>query len=189
MPTPAGHYDALVAAWSALPQPSSDTDTATVLSNLATLNARTVPGPARDVSAAEVVGELALDGSLLAIEAYAAAPPAGANAVAVAGAKLLTQIAMNQSPITSFRMSDPTTAAKLAAMLDAMVADATSGLTAANRDAVVALSQTTLPWRNAPVASGGAGLTGSRINAWDLVGAGLISEALGEASEVAAQQG
>jgi hypothetical protein len=129
------YYDALVAKWPTL---TGDTD-----QRLAALAALTVPGPTVDVPISSVEGALGLAGSLTAIEDWlATAPPA--SLARTAARELLRAIA---SPhIQTFQMSDPTVAAMLAGMLQALVDAGPQLLTQAQVDGLLAMARTHLPW-------------------------------------------
>lgn len=142
------YYDALVAKWATL--------AGTTAEKLAAIDALTLAGPNQDVRATAVVGYLALAGKLAGLQAYAAS----ASTSAPAGVAAKQFFALLSIPsFTAFEMSDPTVYQAVEAWLNAWAADSATGITADNVAAILALAATTLPWWQAPVASGGGGLT------------------------------
>jgi hypothetical protein len=133
------YFDALRAQWTTLP--AGDTPA----QKLAAINALTLAGPAVDVPVGEVAGYLALQGKLSALQAYAASPPAGANATAVVAAKELVTL-LGAPSVSVFRMSDAATATAVRNFLNALTADAATGITAQDVAALLGLAATTLPW-------------------------------------------
>jgi len=144
------YYDALAAKWATL--------AGTTEEKLAAINAITIDGPKIDVPISAVVAYLALSGKLAALQAYAAAPPANAEAQAlIAARELVALIASPNAP--PFRMSQATVYAKVQAFLAALAADAASGVTAEDQNALLALAATTIPWwqsagYSAPIGTG-----------------------------------
>lgn len=152
------YHDALIAEWKTLPQA---TDIAGIAANLAAINSKTVI--AADVPVAQVIEYLAvMRGNLAPLRIYAASNPQAIHAAHFVD--LLT--------VPVLRMSEPAVAAAITAMLDALVADEKTGITAEDRNAILGMAA--VPWHNAPVELGGAGLTGHYVNAWDLFNSGRV---------------
>jgi len=148
-------YTALASLWATLP--AGDTTE----QKLAAVNAMSVAGPKQDVPVGEVVGYLALQGKLSALQDYAAAKTGQAQAV-IAARELATLLAAPS--VSTFRMSDETTYGAIAAFLNALAGDAASGITAADVTALLALAQAPdISWCRAngypDAAQGGGGLT------------------------------
>jgi hypothetical protein len=122
------------------------------LARLATLNARTVPGPGRDVPCVEVFALLATSGAYLTLQAFAAGSYTGdaTHDHALVAAKLLTAT-LNNPNTPTFRMTDPGTNAAMARSLGALLAQETAvpgstGITQEVHDSLMALDATTIPW-------------------------------------------
>ncbi len=116
------------------------------------LNAMMVPGPAADVSAADVSAYLLLGGEFFTVEAFAAGAPTGdaAHDGALLAAKSLVAILSLPQP-PAFQMSNPAVAAKVQAMVGALLAQETAvpnstGMTQALHDGLLALAQPLVPW-------------------------------------------
>lgn len=153
------YYDALVAKWATL--------TGTTAEKLAAVNALTVAGPNIDVPASEVIGYLALNGKLSALQAYAASPPSGATAGAVTAAKEL--IALFSLPtFATFQMSNSIVYGGVSQFLGALASDPASGVTSQDEASLLAMAATALPWWQS------AGYT-SPINENDLAAAGGLA--------------
>jgi hypothetical protein len=133
----ASYYDALTTKWATLSGTTND--------KLVAINALTVAGPAKDVSASSVIGYLALNAKLSGLLAYAAAPPQGAQAVTVVAAKELAAL-LSMPSFTTFYLSDPQVAAGVQVFLNALAGDAATGIAAADVTALLALGNTTIPW-------------------------------------------
>lgn len=174
------NYTALTAKWAALP---TATTGAEVSANLATIAALTVAGPTVDVSVSSVVGYLLVAQKAVALSEYAATPPTGAVAAAVAAARELVMAMTATHAPPTLTTSQPATLAAIEAMLSALASDPLSGITTTDQAALVSLAQTTIPWWTASVAQGGAGLT-SAPNVHDLIGAGLITEVFAQAQGI-----
>jgi hypothetical protein len=125
------YYDALVSLWATLP--AGDTTD----QKLAAVNAMTVAGSKQDVPVGEVVGYLALQGKLSALQDYAAAKVGAAQPV-MAARELVTLLATPS--VTSFRTSDPAAYATISGFLTALAGDANSGITSADAAALLALA-------------------------------------------------
>lgn len=131
------YYDALVAQWA--------TVTGTTAQKLAAINAQTIAGPKVDVPISSVIAYLALNGKLATLQAYGASPPATANAQALIAAREL--VALMTSPnAPPFRMSESSVFSAVQGFLQALTADAATGVTAADQSALLALANTTIPW-------------------------------------------
>jgi hypothetical protein len=162
------YYDALVAKWATL--------SGTTAQKLAAINALTVAGPIVDVRVSAVVGYLGVNAKMSGLQSYAANAVAGQNGAtttSVIAARELVAI-MNCPNAPAFQMSNPTIYAAMETMLEALVADSTSGITAGDQAALLALAATSIPWWSAPVAQGGGGLSGP-ISEADLEAAGGLS--------------
>ena len=170
------NYSHLVAAWNSTALPSGVTGTPlgsamTTAQKLAAINAWTMAGPTADVQPSQVVAYLALNGRLAALLKYAATPPG--TAAGLAAANLAAVLAMGtNAPV--FNTSQANVYAAIEAMLNALISDASSGLIADDASNLLALAQTRIPWWQASVAAGGAGLT-SLITSDDLVAAGDLT--------------
>jgi acetylornithine deacetylase/succinyl-diaminopimelate desuccinylase-like protein len=159
------YYAALIAKW--------DTLTGTTAEKLAAINALVVAGPTLDVPVSALVGYLGLNLKLAKLQAYAANPPSGSGPEAVAVAQeVISLIASPNAP--GFGTSDPAILATVTALLEALVADANTGLTSADQAAILALAATSVPWWQASVADGGAGLS-SPVTQADLDAAGGLT--------------
>jgi hypothetical protein len=148
------YYDALVAEWATL---SAGNSTA---QKLAAINAMTVAGPNLDVAVSAVVGYLALNGKLSALQKYAASPPA--TEAGIAGAELVALLMCPNAP--AFRMSEVATYAAVSAFLNALADDSNSGIAANDVTSLLALAVgPTVTWCQAngypDAALGGGGLT------------------------------
>lgn len=154
------YYDALAAKWATL--------SGTTTEKLSAINTLTVAGSNADVSVSSVLGYLALNGKLSNLLAYAASPPAGANAQAVVAAKEVSAL-FSTASFTTFAMSNAAIYAGVQGFISALVADAANtGITAADMSALLALAATTMPWWQS------AGYTSS-FNTNDLAAAGGLS--------------
>lgn len=116
------------------------------------LNAIMVPGPAQDVSAADVSAYLLLGGEFFTVEAFAAGALTGdaTHDSALMAAKSLVAILSLPQPPT-FQMSNPAVAAKVGAMVGALLAQekaaaGSTGMTQALHDGLLALAQPLVPW-------------------------------------------
>ncbi|MFI5020754.1 MAG: hypothetical protein ACHQRJ_03735 [Alphaproteobacteria bacterium] len=130
-------YDALCAAWAKLD--------GTTAEKLAALNTMKVAGPAVDVPVGQVVYYLALRGKFSIMQDYASGKIAGSSAEARTAARELLTL-LTTPGIAALRLSDPITADAIDAFLAVLVADGASGVTAADRTALLAFGQTTLTW-------------------------------------------
>lgn len=153
------YYDALIAKWATL--------TGTTADKLAQINALTAPGPIIDVPVSAIVSYLALNGKLATLTAYAASPPQGANTTAIIAAKEL--VALIASPNAGpFRMSISAVYSGVHTFLDALVSDASTGITAADETKILALAQPQIPWWQS------SGYPGP-LNQYDLQAAGGLT--------------
>lgn len=167
-------YSALIDHWKSLPQAARG-DYRAIADNLKSLNTATVQGPRVDVPTSEVIGYLAMNVKLIAIQSYAGNPPDGADPKAVVVAKELV-VLLTTPNLPLFRTSDPAVFAAISNLLKQLVADPASGITEDDRTALLSMSDgPILDWHKTPVDQGGAGLVGHYVNAWDLFNAGLIS--------------
>lgn len=133
------YYDALAAKWAEL--------SGTTPEKLAALNAETVPGPRVDVTVPAVIGRLMISGAYLGLAKFAQDAFIGeaAHDAALGSAKMLmAQISIPNAP--GFNMSDAENYAAIAGMMAAMVAYPSSGMSAALRDDLLGLCETTRPW-------------------------------------------
>lgn len=173
-------YATLTAAWNSTTLPAGVTGTPLTAqmspqAKLAALQGWVLAGPMIDVPVGKVAGYLMRNGKEAGLASYATTPPTGASPVAVGAAKMLVQMCNNQSPVTSFEMSDPTTAGEVEAMLTALVADTNTGLTATDQTVIIGYATgPTLPWAQTPAAEGGGDLPG-QLSAMDLTAAGLAT--------------
>jgi hypothetical protein len=146
------YYTALIAAWNGATQPPTGvTGTALISSmttaqKLAAVNNWAVPGPNADVPVSAVVGYLGLQGKLSGLQAFAANPPSGdTNTEAILAAKeLVAIIGCPNAP--DFGMSNSAYYSTIQGMLNALAADASSGITATDVTNLLALAATTVPW-------------------------------------------
>lgn len=166
-------YTSLIAAWNSNELPSGIvgiplTSEMTIDQKLAAINGWKIPGPDVDVPVSKIAGYLMRTGKWIQLATFATSPPEGANPIAIAGAKMLTQICSNQSPITTFEMSDSTTASQIRAMLTAIIEENTPGLTLNDQNTILAYAAGPLQewWLSVHL------LSPPNVN--DLVAAGLI---------------
>lgn len=117
--------------------------TGTVAQNLAAINALSVPGPAIDVPASQVVRYLSVKGKLAGLLKYAASPPAIEAGLAAAELAAVLAMGGNAPP---FYMSQAADNAAISAMLSALAADAASGVALDDVTALLALSTPPIPW-------------------------------------------
>lgn len=132
------NYAPLTAIWPNV----SGTDDPT---KLATLNAMTAAGQARDVSVSAIVGYLGLQGKLKPLINYAATP--GTTAIAAAAAVAEALVTLLQSPnAPGFQMSNATVYTTVSGMLATLASDPLSGITATDQTNLLALAAATAPW-------------------------------------------
>jgi hypothetical protein len=131
---------------------------------MAALNAESLPGPDRDVLAAETASLIAAHGAQLKLRVLAGGQFTGdaTHDHAVAAARLLTRAIDERG--TVIPAGDAGIAAGMIECLDALVAQdaadaGSTGFTSELRDAIVGLAKTTIPWwksagYSSPVSSG-----------------------------------
>ena len=119
-------------------------------------------GPAQDVPIIAVVNYLALAGKLVALQAYAASPPA--TPAGAAAAAFFALVRIDAADIV--QMSNPVVYAAVQGWLDAWAGDANTGITGADVAAILGLAATFVPWWQS------AGFA-SPLNLNDVAAAGL----------------
>jgi hypothetical protein len=178
------YYDALVTAWNNATQPPPGitgtglTGGMTTAQKLAAVNGWTVAGPNRDVLVTSVVSYLSLRGLLTGIEDWLlqVAPPPNVPAnlvMARVAPKELLRV-FNMPQITTFQMSDAVVYAQIKALLDALAANPPALLSAQNEADLLALASAAIPWWQATITQGGAGLN-SPVSMNDLAAAGGLA--------------
>ncbi len=139
---------AIGTAWSALsPAPVS------LVVGCATLNAQMAP-KAIDVSVQAVAAYLGANMKLATFMAWAAAPPAGASAMAVGAAAELAFAFEHAQLVPNFAMSLPAIASQMEGALSALVSPGTGvtgPITAADQTAILALASQTAPAWSPPL--------------------------------------
>lgn len=142
-------YTALKNAWTASPSPPTGVTGGSLLTNglttaqkLTAINAWMVAGPNQDVPISAVVSYLGLNAKLTGLMKYAASAPA--TSAGVAGAELAAIINCPNAP--PFQASKSAVFGTLEAMLTALSGDPTSGISAADVTALLALASTSIPW-------------------------------------------
>lgn len=150
------YYDALKTEWAL--------QSGTTAQKLAAVNAATVAGPNVDVPVQSVLAYLALNLKLAGLQTYASG--AGTTTGVLAARELVALF--NMPTFTTFQMSNPTVYAQMQVFLQALAADANSGIVSADETALLALAATTIPWWQS------AGY-GAPISNNDLVAAGGLT--------------
>lgn len=131
---------ALQTAWATLPV------TMTTAEKMAMLNAKAVPGPARDVQRSEIRKILAASGALAAMKQYVANPEQGVHDALIGTNYLLAVVEYEVTINDTLATSDPANLSMVQQIAPTLLADPANGMTTDILNQVMALITPSIPW-------------------------------------------
>lgn len=132
------YYTALLNKWPSV-------QGADLAAKLAALDAETVAGPNIDVAIGDIVGYLAIGGKIAPLQDYAASTQTVSNKNAVDAARTFF-VLINTPRISVMQTSVPSVYAAVQGFLSTISADAASGITTNDVQAILGMAATTMPW-------------------------------------------